>query len=584
MARPDPEASPGPGRWLGLALLASVGVGLWLLPSPAPVAYQTGGELAEPEPVGPGTLVVDYVDGTSPAEIAAIEAAAGIRLEWASPVSEDEALRSGEVADLPTALTTLAADPRVEVVEPAYEMSVSEVPAVRPQLGYPDDPLYPRQWNLALVGAPVGWRLGGGQGVLVAVIDTGVSPLPDLPAERVLAGRSFVPGVPTAADDHGHGTHVAGTIAQATNNGAGVAGVAPNARILPLKALSANGGGRTDWIAAAIDEAVDQGAQVINLSLGGGHSDVLVNAVEKARRAGVVVVAAAGNAGQEGIGSPADAPAALAVTAVGPDDQLAPYSSWGKGVEIAGPGGNTKLTGGGITQATLDGAGGQAFKEWQGTSMATPHVAGAAAVLLGAGASPDEAERLLLGTADDRDDPLRYGAGRVDLAAAGRSLLLHQRGLLAGIGAALALALTVLAGLSGPARVVSLVSAAVVAGGVLFLPLLPLPPGGWLSLLARPFLQWPGPFWSGFPLWQSVLLPLVVGVLFAPSRLAGPLALGFVSGVAGYLLYGAASGTTDLWWMPLGFDRTWLATNGTLTLLVGMAVAGMVKMRRRAAT
>ena len=117
----------------------------------------------------------------------------------------------------------------------------------------------------------------------------------------------------------------------------------------------------------------------------------------------------------------------------------------------------------------------------------------------------------------------------------------------------------------------------------LVLPLLPLPPGGWLSLLSRPFLQWPGPFWTGFPLWQSVLPPLVVGVLLAPSRFLGPVALGFVAGVSGYLLYGAATGTTDLWWMPLGFDRTWLATNGTLSLLVGMAVAGMVKLRRREA-
>jgi serine protease len=581
MSRPD-EPGAFSSRWLPLALLIGAGVALYALPDATP-AHDAGDLAAASPEAGPGTLVVDYVDGTSLADIEAVEAAAGVHLDWSSEVSEDEALRAGEVPDLPAAIAALRADPRVEVAEPAFEMTIEDLPAVRPTLGFPNDPLLGRQWNLALVGAPAGWRVGGGAGVLVAVIDTGVSPLPDLPADRVLPGRSFVPLVRTAADDHGHGTHVAGTIAQATHNGIGVAGMAPNARILPLKVLTSFGAGRTDWIAAAIDEAVDQGAQVINLSLGGGHSDVLVNAVEKARKAGVIVVAAAGNAGREGLGSPADAPAAMAVTAVGPDDAIAPYSSWGKGVEIAGPGGNTKTTGGGITQATIDKAnpGEMTFAEWQGTSMATPHVAGAAAVLLGAGAgSADEVESLLFATADDRDDPLHYGAGRVDVAAAVRKLLLVHRGILFGVGAVVSLAFAMLGTLPGRARTVAVVTGGTVAGGLFLLPFLPLPPSRALELLAQPLLTWVGPFWSGFPGVQSCVLPLVVGVLLGPSRVLGPLVLGLVGGVAGFLLYGAATGATDLWWMPLGFDRTWLMVNGTLTLVVGMAVAGMQKMRR----
>jgi serine protease len=316
------------------------------------------------------------------------------------------------------------------------------------------------------------------------------------------------------------------------------------------------------------------------MSLGGGHSSVIVNAVEKARKAGVVVVAAAGNSGRQGIGSPADAPSAIAVTAVGPDDALAPYSSWGKGVEIAAPGGNKRIDGGGITQATIDGKGGQQFAEFQGTSMASPHVAGAVAVLLGAGADADDAERFLKNGAAHRDDPLKFGAGRLDLAASVRKLLFFKQGLLFAVGAGLTLGLTWLGALRGRARNLAVLAGAVAAGGVFVLPLLPLPPSTWLRLLSLPFLAWPGPFWSGFPLWQSCLLPAFLVLILAPSRYLGPLVIGLCGGVGAYLLYGAATGGTHLWWMPLGLDKAWLTINGTLTLLAGMAAAGMQKMRR----
>lgn len=555
-------------RVLPLTLLAAAAGVLWLLPSGPPA--HVAGDSAAPEPVaGPGTLVVDLADGTSAEDAARLT---GLPLVLASDVSADEALYVAEVDDVAAAVAALSGRDGVEVAEASVEMQA---------FGFPDDPLYAKQWNFPMVGAAAGWRAGAGEGVVVAVIDTGVSPLPDLPAATILEGRSFVPGTSTAADDHGHGTHVAGTIAQATDNGVGAAGLAPRAKILPLKVLSRTGSGQSAWIAAAIDEAVDQGADVINLSLGGGHSDVVVNAVEKAREAGVVVVAAAGNTGRQGLGSPADSPSAIGVSAVGPDDQLAPYSTWGQGVEIAAPGGNKQVTDGGIVQATIDGKGGQQFAEWQGTSMASPHVAGAAAVLIGAGAqSADEVERHLFAGADGRDDPLRYGAGRLDLGGALRSLLVAKQGLLFGLGSVMAFALSWLARLPARARLAAVLSAGVVAGGVFVLPLLPLPPSTWLRLLSRPLLAWPGPFWSGFPLWQSVLLPLAFSFVLGPSRLLGPLALGLCGGTGAFLLYGAATGGTDLWWMPLGLDKAWLTTNGTLALVCGMAVAGMQKMRR----
>ncbi|MFN7145488.1 MAG: S8 family serine peptidase, partial [Myxococcota bacterium] len=597
---------------------------LLVAPGGAP-APETGDMEAEPAGDTPGPIAVDFVDDVDLDAVHALAREAGVSLSYASDASADEALFVADAEDPAAALSFFVGNPLVEAAEPVMEMRAFEpipedvrevapssferqdnlealetggsfaddatglgprAPAPAPRVfNYPNDPLYSAQWNFPLIDAAAGWRVGGGKGVVVAVIDTGVSALPDLPQDRVLEGRSFVLGTRSAKDDHGHGTHVAGTIAQATNNGVGTAGLAPNVTILPIKVLSASGGGLSTWIASGIDEAVDRGADVINLSLGGGHSAVIVNAVEKARKAGVVVVAAAGNSGRQGIGSPADAPSAIAVTSVGPDDALAPYSSWGKGVEIAAPGGNKNVPGGGITQATIVKGGRQQFLEWQGTSMAAPHVAGAAAVLLGAGAqSADEVERYLKGGAATREDPLKFGAGRLDIGVAVRKLLLAKQGLLFVVGGLLSLGLGLLGALPRGPRMVALMTGAVSAGGLFLLPLLPFPPSFWLALLAKPFLAWPGPFWSGFPLWQSCLLPVGLAFLLGPSRAIGPVALGLCAGLGGYMLFGAATGGTDLWWMPFGLDRTWLTINGSLCLLAGMAVAGMQKMRRRGDT
>jgi serine protease len=547
------------------ALLPIAGtlVALWYL-QPDPVAREAGDAVGEPAPAGPGEIVVDYADDLPLAEAEAAEAAAGVDLEWTSEVSQDEALRSGAVPDVARALAVLRQDPRVEFAEPVRQVVA---------LGYPDDPFWDRQWSFPAVGAAPGWRVGAGRGVVVAVIDTGVSPLPDLPASTLLSGRSFVRGS-TTADDVGHGTHVAGTIAQATNNGVGCAGLAPNAKILPVKVLDATGGGRSDVIAAAIDWAADEGADVINLSLGGPHADVLVNAVQKARRAGVVVVAAAGNAGHEGLGSPADAPAALAVTALTPDGSLAPYSSWGRGVEIAAPGGDKRQEGGGILQGTVGADGSPEFLEFQGTSMAAPHVSAAAAVLLGAGArSAEDAERLLFATADHRDDRLRFGAGALDLGAAVRRLALARNGLQFLVGAVIAGALAAMAGRKvGFAAVVG----GLIAGGLFFAPVLPLPPSRVLEVVARPLLDAVGPAWAGFPLWRSAALPALAVVLAGGSRLLAPLVLGLCGGIAADLLGGASLGA-DLWWLPFGLDRAWLSVNGTVALVAGLAAAGMAR-------
>jgi serine protease len=528
----------------------------------------------------PGTLVLDLTDDIPLSEIEDLEVLLGTDLEYSSDVSMDEALVRGEVEDLAAALELVANDPRVEVAEPVMQMEA---------FGFPNDPMWDKQWNMRLIDAPTGWRTGGGKGVKVAVIDTGVSPVEDLADVPMTVGKSFVPFVRKPLDDHGHGTHVAGTIAQVTNNGMGVTGVAPGVTIMPYKALSKQGFGASDWIAAAIDHAVDNGADVINMSLGGGHSKILHKAAEDAADRGVIVVVAAGNSGKEGVGCPGHAKKVVGVSAVGPDDSKAWYSSWGDGVEISGPGGDTRKADGGILQDTVNGKGGHAYSAFQGTSMATPHVAGAAAVLLGMGLDDTAVINTLYASAEDKGDggfDTVYGHGRLDVGAAVTHTLIRRNGLQFGLGLAMAFALAILARLKPSKTVPMMASAAVTAGGLFLLPLLPLPPNAVVDLLSRDLLTWPavlvGPDWVHFPLWASALVPAGLAFLLGPSKTLGPWVAGICVGFGSALLYGAASGSIDPWGMGLGMDKLWLSGNGTACLLAAMAVVGLQKLNAEA--
>lgn len=304
----------------------------------------------------------------------------------------------------------------MEYIEPNYEYQMYAIP---------NDPEYGKQWNMRSINMEQAWDETRGKDITVAVIDTGISPVPDLQDTKFVAGYDFVNDQAEARDDNGHGTHVAGTIAEATNNNFGVAGIAYEANLMPLKVLSSGGGGTVADIAESIRFAADNGANVINMSLGGGgESSLMQEAIDHAHSKGVVIVAAAGNAGRNAAEYPARYPHVIGVSALDAAGSKTPYSNFGAGIDIAAPGGlisgEDKL--GGILQNTINPATGESvFEAYQGTSMAAPHVAGVAALVKAMGVdSPNEVEDVLKQSAMPvADDTLNhYGAGKLNAAEA----------------------------------------------------------------------------------------------------------------------------------------------------------------------
>jgi type VII secretion-associated serine protease mycosin len=301
----------------------------------------------------------------------------------------------------------LATDPRVEEAVPDHR---------RHTLRTPNDPLRTQQPHLETVRARSAWARTLATGVTVAVVDTGVQAShPDLTG-RVLRGYDFVDRDRDANDEEGHGTLVAGVVAANTNNGVGVAGVAWDARILPVRVLDDDGAGYDSDVAAGIIWAADQGAQVINLSLGGPEpSSVLADAVAYAIGKGRVVVAAAGNSGIEERSYPAALPGVVSVGATDAAGRLADFSTQGDWVTLAAPGFDVLST-----QPTWTG---EAYGWFDGTSAAAPVVAGVAALVRAQTPSlnPAQVTARLRTTARDAGprgvDPA-YGAGVVDATRA----------------------------------------------------------------------------------------------------------------------------------------------------------------------
>ena len=273
-------------------------------------------------------------------------------------------------------------------------------------------------WGVRRVNADIAHVLGHtGAGVKVAVIDSGIDyNHPDL-AANYAGGYDFVNNDSDPMDDKGHGTHCAGTIA-AVDDDAGVVGVAPNVRLYALKVLDSSGSGSWSDIIAAMDWCVQNGIQISSNSYGasGYPGSVVENAYINSYAAGVLHIASAGNNGNstgtgDSVGYPGNFASVVAVGATNSSDSRASFSSTGPGVELAAPGANIR--------STVPGG----YANYNGTSMACPHVSGAAAVLLGVDPTLTNTDlrSLLVASAFDLGEPGRdawFGHGLVDVAMA----------------------------------------------------------------------------------------------------------------------------------------------------------------------
>jgi serine protease len=614
--------------WVWLLVLVAV-VALWWFTRPpcdderaaglqtvtpsSPIATSEEAEDADPD-----DILLDLADDTDPAVIAGIERTFQIYLQLVSDQSFDERLYRAHVdpARRDALLAALARHPAVQIAEPdaAVQLSPMESFQAAPVdsdidwATYPNDPMYKYQWHMRQIGMPDAWKLADGDGVIVAVIDTGVaharagrfSVVPDLDGVKFVKPYNFVGNNDQAHDDHGHGTHVAGTIAQLTHNELGVAGIGRKVQIMPLKVLSATGSGSVAAIADAIHYAADNGAKVINMSLGGRFpSRVLTMAVEYAHDKGVVVVCAAGNDGRGKVSYPAAYPGAFAVAATQFDEATTFYSNWGKEIDIAAPGGNTRVDQNndgmpdGVVQNTI--AIGDPTKNdyfpYMGTSMASPHVAGVAALVVGEGVTePAAVEQILQETArkpqdSNKYEQARYGAGIVDAPAAVRKARSSNGawqfllGLLIAGGLASSVRRRGLLGVTlGPTYLMGVLMG---ASGLFFLPYLMTLGGAWVEslpftdVLTRGLPSWDlalfGPAGHGNALFFSALIPFgLIATLYNVRGLRAPLA-GLAAGVAGHLLFHTIVRVIDIQYIPntLMLDEMWLALNAAVCTGLG---------------
>ncbi len=298
-------------------------------------------------------------------------------------------------------IEALRSQDTVEYAEPNYLVHA---------VADPDDLYFGSQWGLTKINAPQAWDITtGGPEVVIAIIDTGIDlDHPDLDS-KLLPGYDYVNDDPVPDDDHGHGSHCAGTAAAETNNGLGVAGVSWGARLMPVKILDSKGDGNYANLVSGIYYAVDNGARVLNMSLGGYNpSTALSEAVKYAHHQGCFLVAAGGNESRTDPLYPAALDGVVGVSATDQNDQFPSFSNHGSYIDVAAPGVD-------IYSTSKDSS--YAYKG--GTSMSTPFVAGLAALVWSVepGLSNERVEDIIEQNADDLGEPgwdEYFGWGRLN--------------------------------------------------------------------------------------------------------------------------------------------------------------------------
>ncbi|HET7293908.1 MAG TPA: S8 family serine peptidase [Vicinamibacteria bacterium] len=434
-------------------LLLLLAVAAWILPTVVSVrassVFRTATRDRRPMPAyWPGQAIVKFQTATSQGVTErAISEAGGLRARR-SPYGGHYVVDLAPDVTVDSALSHFRSLREVEYAEPNG--------VVRKALR-PNDRFFEFQWHMRQVGAERTWDIQRGRAdVAVAVIDTGIAyedfgpfrRAPDWGNRSFLQGFDFVNGDTHANDDDAHGTHVASTIGEATDNGVGVTGLAFDCALMPVKVLDEEGFGSFADVADGVDYAINftqnggRPVKVINLSLGGpSASETLRRALDRAEAAGVVVVAAAGNDGERRIDYPAAFPSVMAVGALDARKQRAPYSNFGAELDVMAPGGNLDRDDNGdgdvdgVLQQTFDPGLADigifddfAFWYFEGTSQATPHVAALAALLVTQGITNPAAVRAAIEqTAEDlgtagRDDDYGHGLIRPEQALKGLGL------------------------------------------------------------------------------------------------------------------------------------------------------------------
>jgi subtilisin len=273
----------------------------------------------------------------------------------------------------PQTVSSLNLDPKI-VIQRDYIHKIDQGCQEKPDPQDPPPDSQPVQslpWGIIRVNANKAWQFTKGDGVVVCVVDTGVDIDHSDLKNNILGGENFIQGVDSYDDDNGHGTHVSGTIAAIDNN-IGVVGVAPNAKIWASKVLDFSGRGYSSDISDGLYSCVANGAHVINMSLGSSQpSEIIHDAIKYAKNNGLIIVAAAGNDGRGNVGYPAAFPEAVAISASDSLDQRAWFSNYGSEIEFIAPG-----------QSVLSTVPNDNYDSYDGTSMATPHVAGVYALIL----------------------------------------------------------------------------------------------------------------------------------------------------------------------------------------------------------